>query len=116
MKKTVVILAVVALLGIGTLAFANGYGGYYGGHMMSGPGMMGWGTAYTDDTQTKEFLDKTTDIRKELHNKRFDYMEAWRSGDREKAEKLAKEIDELGGKIYAEAPKTRTFGRGAYCW
>jgi hypothetical protein len=111
MKRILAVLVVAAVLSIGAMALAHGggYGGGYGGHMM------GYGPGY--DKDTSEYFDKTADLRKEFHDKRFEYMEAWRAGDREKAEKIAKELDEIAEKINAAAPKTtRGFGRGGYCW
>ena len=131
MKKMLVALTIVAVLGLAGMAFAHGGGGYgYEGHMMGGGhmgyGMMGGGyggghmmergPGYGYDKETKEFLDKTADLRKELHEKRFEYMEAWRADDEKKAEKLAKELDELAEKLYAEAPKGRYSGNSGHCW
>ncbi len=117
MKKMLVGLMIAALLGLAGMAFAHGGGGYgYGGHMMGnghmGYGMMGNGgygsghmmerdSGYGYDKETKEFLDKTANLRKELHEKRFEYMEAWRDDDEKKAEKLAKELDELAEEVRA---------------
>lgn len=136
MKRVLAVFVAVAVLSIGAIAFAHGggygghmmgygggpgmmgYGGGYGNHMGhgGGPGMMGYGPGYGSDKETKEFLEKTTDLRKELHDMRFEYMEAWRAGDEKKAEKLAKELDELSEKLYASAPKgTRGF-RGGPCF
>lgn len=136
MKKLLIIgLAIVSLLAIGAIAFAHGPGGWGGGHMMGpgygsghmmGPGygghmmgpMMGGGThGYGYD---QKFLDETTELRKELHNKRFEYFEAVRNPKTttETITKLEKEIAELEDKIYEEAPRT-TYGRfGGYghCW
>jgi hypothetical protein len=127
MKKTLAIFTVVAVLALGTLAFAHGGGGFGwgGGHM--GPGMMGygghmtgWGPGYGNTGETREFLDKTADLRREFHEKRFEYSEALRSGDDKKAEKIAKELDELSEKLYSKAPKDRYTSRGkgwgGRCW
>ncbi len=132
MKKLLVGLTVAAVLGLSALAFAHGGGGYgYEGHMMGsghmgygmmGNGgygsdhMMGRGPGYGYDKETKEFLDKTADLRKELHEKRFEYMEAWRADDEKKAEKLAKELDELTEKLYAEAPEGSFNRNSVHCW
>ena len=131
MKRTFAVLTVLAVLSLGTFAFAHGSGygygghmGYGGGYMMGGPGMMGpgygghmgygpgYGGAYDKDTQ--KFLDETADLRKELHDKRFEYMEAVRAGDEKKAEQLAAELDKLAETLYDKAPRTtaRGYGRG----
>jgi len=119
MKKTLVALTIVAVLGFAAMAMAHGPGGGYGGHMGYGygGGMMGNGYGgghmdygYANDTETKAFLEKTADLRRELNTKRFDYEEAVRAGDEKKAEKLARELDELSAKLYKEAPAS--YGRG----
>ncbi|RJQ42739.1 MAG: hypothetical protein C4538_13115 [Nitrospiraceae bacterium] len=92
-----------------------GYGmmgtGMMGRGMMMGPGMMGkgmmgygmrpgmWG--YNQKVYQK-FLDDTKGLRRELHNKKFDYYEAMRNPDTkpEDADQLEKEIGELQKKIY----------------
>ena len=116
MKKSLVVVSVVAVLAIGTVAFAHGgFGGY--GMMGYGPGygMMGYGPGYgmmgyggTDGTspEFKEFLDKTADLRRDLAQKRFEYMEAYRTGDAKKAEKVAGEIETLTAKVRELAPAT----------
>lgn len=127
MKKMLAVLTVVALLGFGAMAFAQsggygmmGYGGGGYGNMMGygggGYGMMGWGSDGQYDKETSEFLDKTADLRKAFNEKRFEYMEAWRSGDKDKAEAISKELDALSDKIRAAAPADRTSGRNGYCW
>jgi hypothetical protein len=108
MKKALAALTVVAVLGLGAAAFAHGGFGW-GGHMT------GWGPGYYGHTgEDSEFLDKTAGLRKELNQKRFDYYEALRAGDEKKAEKIAKELDELSEKLYAKAPRGRSFARGGY--
>ncbi|MEN8263796.1 MAG: hypothetical protein ABFR82_10060 [Nitrospirota bacterium] len=80
-------MAIISILAVGAVAFAHGTGGWgsgnmmggYGGHMMGqgyGGQMMGQGgQGYGTD---KKFLDETADLRKDLHEKRFEYMEASR--------------------------------------
>jgi len=123
MKKTVVALMIIAVLGFASVALAHGPGGYgggmmgYGNHMGYGGGYgnhMGYGPGYSDES--KEFLEKTADLRKELNTKRFEYSEAIRTGDEKKAEKLAKELDELSEKIYKDAPRTAAGAYGRGCW
>jgi hypothetical protein len=135
MKKVLAVVTVVTVLSIGALAFAGP--GWYGGHMgpgygnhmgygyggqMMGPGygnhmgygygghMMGQAGGYD-----QKFLDETTDVRKELHNKKFEYMEAVRDPktDEKTVTNLEKEITDLQEKLYAKAPRTaKGFGYG----
>lgn len=123
MKKTLAVLTVFAVLGFAAIALAHGPGGGYGGHMGGygyGGGMGGYGHMYgygsANDSESKEFLEKTAGLRKELNAKRFDYEEAVRAGDEKKAEKIAKELDELSEKLYKEAPRSLSRGYGRGCW
>lgn len=117
MKKLVVGLAIVSLLVIGAIAYAHGPGSWSGGHMMGqgyGGHMMGWGGSGYDYDQ--KFLDETTELRKELHNKKFEYFEALRNPKTttETVTKLEKEINELQEKLNEKAPST-AYGRfGGY--
>jgi hypothetical protein len=100
MIKLAVGLIVVGILAFGIMAYAQGpgWGGVnmmgpgYGSHMMgqgygrymTGP-KMGWrGSGYD-----QKFLDETSDVRKDLHNKKFEYFEATRNPDT-KPETIAK--------------------------
>lgn len=139
MKTFVVVLTAAALLAIGAMAFAHGTGagwggghmmGAYGGHMM-GPGygghmmgqgyggrMMDWrGSGYGTDTK---FLDETADLRKELHDKRFEYFEASRNSETDpgRLAKLEKELYDIQSKIREQAPRGNYGGYGGYghCW
>lgn len=127
MKKTVAVVAVVALLSIAAVASAHmwGWGGGpgYGGHMRGGYGpgyggyMRGWGPGTLSEDDQKLF-NETADIRRDLHEKKFDFREAWRAGDKEKAEAIEKEIDALQEKLSAKlGPEfggkySRGYGRG----
>jgi len=124
MKKTVIALTVIMLLGIGVAVYAHGPGwdgyacpGYGGGyHMMGSSGyggqMMGWRGGYD-----QKFLDETADVKKELNTKRFEYFEAVRNPktDPETVTKLEKEIGDLQGKLNEKAPRG-TRGFGGPCW
>jgi hypothetical protein len=135
MKKLIAGIGIVSILAFGTLAFAHGYGGWGGGHMMgsdygghmTGPGysghmtsqgygghMRGWNTQ--ENVQDQKFLDETADQRKDLHDKRFEYFEARRdpATNIETLTKLEKEIGELQNKISEKAPRTAYQGRGGY--
>jgi hypothetical protein len=96
----------------------QGYGGHmggqgYGGHMMGqaygGHMMGGYGSGYGTD---QKFLDETTDLRKELHNKRFEYSEATRDPKTttDTLAGLEKEIYELQAQLHKNAPGT-AYGR-----
>ncbi len=128
MKKLLVGITIVSILALGTLAFAHGPGGWGGGHMMGpgysgghmmGPGYrghmggwscLGYGTGQTD----QKFLDETADLRRELHNKKFEYAEAVRNPNTKPStiRKLEKEIYELEDKIYEKSPsKNQAYNR-----
>ncbi len=80
----------------------------YGGHMM------GRGAPTTGIDRT--FLDETTDLRKEIHEKRFEYSETRRNPEttNETLTTLEREIGELQEKLYAKAPRTANGGFGGY--
>lgn len=91
-------------------------GGWGHGYGM-GPGMMGgWGRGYRGYGQgaqseaCQKFLDETAGLRKDLHNKRYEYFEALRNpGTKpENIAKMEKEIIDLQEKIYAKNPRA--------CW
>jgi len=127
MKTFIAGLAVTSLLVLGAMAYAHGpgAGGWgggnmmgqgYGGHMMGS--MMGWGgQGAGPDTK---FLDETADLRKDLHEKRFEYFEASRNSgtDTETLAGIEKEIYGLQSKIRDKAPRTASGGQGGYgsCW
>lgn len=141
MKKLLVALTVVGVLVIGAGAFAFGPGWFGGGHMMGGtgyggmmmgpgmmggygmgPGMMGWSGTNRGYGYDQKFLDETRDLRKELHEKRFEYFEALRNPETtpETVTKLEKEITELQQKLHEKAPRTAFRGgfgtTGTPCW
>jgi hypothetical protein len=71
-----------------------------GGHMMApgyGGHMYGWKGGYD-----QKFLDETVDLRRELHNKKFEYFEAARKSetDPEAITNLEKEIQSLNEKLF----------------
>jgi hypothetical protein len=124
MKTLLVSLTFFTLLAVGVLAYAHGPGSWDGRHMM-GPGygshMMGKGygghmtgpmMSWRGSGYDQKFLDETVDLRKELHNKRFEYFEATREPDTnpETIAKLEKETRELQEKFYAKAPRS-AYGR-----
>ena len=101
----------------------QGYGGHmmgqgYGGHMM-GPGYGGrmMGKGGPDGYEAgKKFLDETADMRRELHDKKFEYFEATRDPEtsHEKITKLEKEIYEIQSKVREKAPRSAGGGYGGY--
>ena len=120
--------------GYGGHMMGQGYGGHmmgpwrggYGGHMMGqGYGCSIQGTGYGTTglsgygTDTK-FLNETADLRRELHNKRFDLFEAQRDPKTtaETITKMQKEMQEMMEKIYGKtttqspmnAPGMRGYG------
>lgn len=123
MKKLIIGLSIVTLLAFGAIAFAQGPGGWQGGHMM-GPGygghMGGWASQGYGTIQTdQKFLDETVEMRKELHNKKFEYLEATRNPDisREDLVRLEREIYELQGKVHEKSPSRNFAGYGpGPCW
>jgi hypothetical protein len=114
--------------GYGNYMMRPGYGNHmmgpgYGNHMM-GPGygnnmmdrgygnhMKGWG-GQTEEGQ--KFLSETRDLRKELHDKRFEYFEASRDPNITQGtlNKLEKEIYDLREKIHGKAPASVREGAG----
>jgi len=101
------------MMGYGMGPGMMGYGmgpGMMGGCDM-GPGMMGYGMGpgrmgYYNNPRMQKFLDETHDLRKELHSKRFEYMEAVRNPKTspEDMEKLRKEIFDLSTDLYKKMP------------
>jgi len=96
----------------------GGYGmgpGMMGG--MMGPGMMGhmggmmgpggYGMQGSDPAAYQKYLNDTTELRKKLHNKKFEYFEAARNSDmkRETLMKLEKEILDIQWDLYEKAPR-----------
>ncbi len=132
MKTLLTVIVAVSILAIGAMAFAHGSGGWDGGHMMgSGYGgqmmeqgygghMRGWTGSVNAPTQTdQKFLDETSALRKNLHDKRFDYFEAQRNPETkvEAIATLEKEIFALQDQIHKNAPRSVNRGTGGngYC-
>jgi hypothetical protein len=78
--------------------------GMMGGQGM-GPGMMGRGYR-SQSPECQKFFDETAGLRKELHNKRFEYFEASRNPKTtgESLAKIENEVRDLQQKIYAKGP------------
>ncbi len=97
--------------GMGPGMMGGGYGYHMGPGMMGpgygmGPGMMGPGY-YQQNEACQKFLDESAGMRKDLHNKRYEYFEAVRNPKTtpETVAKLEKEIRELQEKVYSKAPQ-----------
>lgn len=97
MKRLAIVLLTVALLAVGFTAYAQRGGG-------PGVGPRAASQQVTDEEFLK-FLDETYTLRKDMHNKMFDLMEAERKGDDAKAEALETEIDKLRDQIAKKAPQ-----------
>jgi hypothetical protein len=121
MKKLLIAIMAVSVLALGTAAYAHMWGGpgWGGGQHMwgggpgygSGPGMMYGG----GDKESRKFFEETADLRKELHNKMFEYREARWAGDEEKVEALDKDISELRAKVYEKAEGAGITKRSGGC-
>jgi hypothetical protein len=101
MRKALVAVLVIVMVSVAAVSYAHmrgGYGGDYGG----GYGMMRGG----EEVDQKK-LDETYDLRKTLHDKKFEYREARIKGDEDKLEALEKEIEKLKEEIYEKTGMTR---------
>ncbi|MEW6108257.1 MAG: hypothetical protein AB1632_03675 [Nitrospirota bacterium] len=123
MKRLVAGLAIAALLTIGAAAYAHGPGWIGGGqygpgceNCMGGPGYGGHMRGWSGTEEQKKFLEETADLRKELHNKRFEYSETLRNpnASTETITNLEKEIRELQDKIHEKAPRSYYGKSGGY--
>jgi hypothetical protein len=102
------------MMGYGGHMMGQGYGGHMmggmmgpGGHMMEGMmglDMMGYGT----EEEYRKHLDETVDLRRALHNKKFEISEALRNPEtaRKTLLQLRKEMLEIKVKIYEKAIKS----------
>jgi len=111
MKKLAVGLAIVSLLVVGALAYAHDHGGGQmgegmPGHMMEGCCEKGPMMGHKDGTMRK-FLDETYALRKELHDKKFEYHEALSNPDTtiETIAKLERHMQGLKEQIREKAPE-----------
>ena len=93
MKKLVALLAISLLLSVVAIAYAQG------------PGMMGQCYNWRSP-ECQKFYDYTVQLRKQLHEKRFDYFEAFRNPKTtgEDITKIENEIEDLQEKLYLKAP------------
>ena len=81
------------------------YGFNRGGHHY--PSAAGFGRNGWTSEQNQKFLDDTAELRKEMHDKRFEYMEAVRNpkSTRQQLSMMEKEMIDLRDKIYDKAPQ-----------
>lgn len=88
MKKIVMALLACSVLLVGAAAFARP-----------------WGPEAKVSTEQQKFFAETKDLRKQMHDKRFELMELYRSQnpDQEQAAALEKEIDALRDQIQEKA-------------
>ncbi|MEN8232140.1 MAG: hypothetical protein ABFR35_05610 [Thermodesulfobacteriota bacterium] len=103
------------MMGTGTHPCMSGYGyginsGTMGGYGM-GPGMMGYYSPEQYEKQFKkhqDFLDETRELRKKLHNLKFDFSEAQRNPDtkREDLKKINAEMESIWEQIYKKKKAT----------
>ena len=71
-----------------------------------GPGMMEPGY-YGQIGDCLDFLDETSDLRKDFHNKKFEYMETFRNPNAtpESLRELHNELNEIHTEIQSKAPQ-----------
>lgn len=95
MKKVFVIVVGLSIFLFAALAFARPFG------MMGG--MMGPNAELSADQQ--KFFDATKDLRKSMHDKRFEMMELYRNpnADKSKIDALEKEISSIRDKMQEKA-------------
>lgn len=106
------------MMGPGMMGRMGGYGMMGPGMMrgMMGPGMMGYGYSgkgYSQEEYQKyqdeynKYLDKTSGLRKKLHDLMFEYKETIRNPNAERKQimKLEKEMRDLQWEIYEKAPQ-----------
>jgi hypothetical protein len=119
--KKIIITSLLAVALISGLAYAHGSGygmGGNGGHMMGNgmmggyyggygncPGAAGFDQSSWNNEKQQKFLNETAGLRKEMHDKRFAYMEAQRNPQTTRAELMAmeKEMMVLQEKIHEKA-------------
>jgi len=121
MKRLAIGLAVVSLLAVGALAYANEHGGRHMkggmlGHVVEGCCEKGQMMGHGDETSQK-FLDETYSLRKELHDKKFEHQEALRNPGTtlETVAKLERDMQGLKEKIREKAPEGMGRMLGSHC-
>lgn len=87
-KKMLIAAMIVAMLSMSGAAYAW----WGGGPMWGWGGVPSWNEAPMPPEPTQKALDESSALRREIHVKMFDYMEAQRKGDQKQAETLYYEI------------------------
>jgi len=102
MKKLLLGIMVLSLLLLAAVALARPWGmGMNAGNITA---------------EQKQFFDATKDLRKEMHDKRFELMELSRTGtDQPKIDALEKDIEVLRVKIQAKAEEYGITGGPGSC-
>jgi hypothetical protein len=91
MKRMLIGIIGMSLLFVAAAAYAR-------------PGAMGMGPAAGVSPEQQQFFDATKDLRKEMHEKRFDLMELYRTNaDQAKIDAVQSEIDAIRAKIQDKA-------------
>ena len=120
MKKILTLAVAMAIIATAAAAYAFGpYGGR--GYMMGPDGCPRvtdncfWAAPAVGDEEVLKTLTETYELRKQLHDKRFEYFEALRTPvvDAEEIARLEKEIAELQDKIISKTPRAAMTRRGA---
>lgn len=102
MKKTLLGLMGLSLLLLAAVAFARPWGSCQNAGNIS--------------VEQKQFFDATKDLRKEMHDKRFELMELSRTGtDQAKIDALERDIEALRGKIQTKADGFGIAGGAGAC-
>jgi hypothetical protein len=102
MKKILLGIIGVSLLLLAAVAFAR-------------PGSMG-SNAGNISPEQKQFFEATKDLRKEMHDKRFELMELSRTGtDQAKIDALESQVEALRTKIQAKAEELGITGGPGAC-
>lgn len=104
------------MMGSGYGMMGGGYGMMGGGYGMMGgsggegsyndcPGAASFGQGGWNSEPHQKFLEETVDLRKEMNDKRFEFMEAQRNPNtnREQLAEIEKEIIDLRTKLSAKA-------------
>jgi zinc resistance-associated protein len=106
-RKTVFILAAMAVIGLGTYAYAE-WGPGYGHHGMMdrGPGFGYWGNLSEEqlqqlDDEREAFFKETEELRRQLYQKNLELKSelANKTPDAEKASEIQKELSNLKGQF-----------------
>lgn len=102
MKKISLGIMGLSLVLLAAVAFARPWG--------MGP------NAENISVEQKQFFDATKDLRKEMHDKRFELMELYRTGtDQAKIDALESDVEALRAKIQAKAAEFGISGGPGAC-